>query len=73
MLRTLLARRRTIESITAPITRIVDRLQEHAEHHSDKAFDHACKAAQHTGLADVSKVEVDRAKEQAEKFASLVR
>lgn len=73
MLKNFFARRRTIESITAPITRIVDKLQVHAELHTDKAAAHADKAAWHEDAATVAKAEVDRAKEQAAKFAGLVR
>lgn len=66
------ARRRTIESITAPITRIVDKLQVHADLHTDKADKHEMTASMHNGLAVLSKAEVERAREQAAKFAGLV-
>lgn len=73
MLKRFLARRRTIESITAPITRIVDKLQVHADLHTDKANEHEDRAAYHVVAASAAKSQVERAKEQADKFASLVR
>lgn len=73
MLKNFLARRRTIESITAPITRIVDKLQVHADLHTDKAMAHESYAAHHQTQAALSKSETERAKEQANKFASFVR
>lgn len=66
------ARRRTIESITAPITSIVTKLQTHAELHADKAVKHEVAVAVHTDLREAAKSEVERAREQAAKFAGLV-
>ena len=65
------ARRRTIESITAPITSIVSKLETHAAIHTDAAQAHEVKASVHADLAAEAAREVDRAKEQAAKFAKM--
>lgn len=66
------ARRRTIESITAPITSIVSKLETRAELHSEAAVQHQIKVAVHSDLANEANREVDRAKEQAAKFARMI-
>lgn len=66
------ARRRTIESITAPITSIVSKLETHAELHTDKAMKHNVAVAIHQNHAADAEVEVEKAREQAAKFARLV-
>ena len=66
------ARRRTIESITAPITSIVTKLQTHAELHQDKAVKHEVAVAVHTDLREAAKSEAEAARVAADKFAKLV-
>lgn len=66
------ARRRTIESITAPITNIVSKLEKHADIHTDKASKHDVAAAIHAEARENSKRETERARVQAENFARMV-
>ena len=65
------ARHRTIESITAPITDIVEKLKMHAAIHSDAAQSHDIAAAVHTDLASNSKAEAAAASLKAATIASV--
>lgn len=67
-----LARRRTIESITSPITNIVSQLKEHAAVHSELVSAHSAEVVFHQTSAELALAETHRANEQADKFAKLV-
>lgn len=65
-------RKRSVEAITAPITRIVTELHDHAEHHDGKAEVHDGYADMHRGLSLAAKAEKEKALVAASKIAGLV-
>lgn len=66
------ANRRTIESITAPIGKIVEQLKAHADLHEAAANVHDLAVKEATSLAAFARREVTAAKSAAEKFAALL-
>lgn len=64
--------KRTVETIVAPITKIVDELKEHAEQHDHKAQIHGAEIRRQEVLAQEAEHEAHRAKSAAHKFSGLV-
>lgn len=71
-MRNLLRRHRTVESITAPITKIVTQLNEHVTVHDDLAAHHKGKAFDHNELAADSIAESNKAAHRAHAISSLL-
>lgn len=65
-------KRRTVETIIAPITRIVEQLNEHAEEHHDKANHHLNLSGIHAAHSDDARKEASKAHATASKVAGLV-
>lgn len=63
---------RTVESIVAPITRIVDNLHAHAEYHETRAVEQTVLANELAQQAGKSKQESLKAADTAGKIAGLV-
>lgn len=64
--------KKTVEEIVAPITKIVDELKEHAEHHAGMANWHVTKASDHDKAASVAKDEAATANQTASKISALI-
>lgn len=71
MLANFLARRRTIESITSPLSKMITKLNLHAAFHAAEVEAHEVAAAIHTDLANFSAKEIAAAKSQAAKFSAM--
>lgn len=65
-------RRKTVEDIVAPISRIVTELKTHAESHHDKAGGHLTEADRHKILAQAARNEGEKADTTASKIAGLL-
>lgn len=64
--------KRSVESIMAPLTRIVDELNDHADEHVGKANVHEVKAAEHKEHAKAAWSEHGKARTQAGKLAGFI-
>lgn len=68
----LFRREPTVETITAPITKIVTKLQTHADRHNGLVEHHKTQVEKHVGHADAANKEAMKALTTAQKFAGLV-
>lgn len=64
-------RRDSVESIVAPISGILQRLHDYAEHHDGKKEKHLTLIDRHTQHANTAEYEATRARVHADKIASI--
>lgn len=63
---------KSVEDIVKPLTTIVDKLQEHADHHQTLAVNHEIEVARRREAAALSRAEASKADTTAEKIAGLI-
>lgn len=72
MLNWIMGRKRSVEQIVAPITKIVDDLNSHASFHADKQLYHNEQIDEHASKARAAGVETSKALNTAQKISGLV-
>jgi hypothetical protein len=68
----MLWRKKTVEDIVAPITRIVDELKDHADTHHGLANNHAAEADRRLAAEKAAREEANKANLTAGKISGLV-
>lgn len=65
-------RKKSVDTITAALSRMVSDLQAHADEQINKAHAHEAESSRRMQLAYEHRVEVERARKAAEKISNLV-